>query len=405
MSKSKKRGDSPGKQTLAIRCQLPRSQQREHSVPVYLTSSFVFDDAEYARSLFAREREGNNYGRYHAPNVAEFTNKMASLEEAETGVGFATGMAALFTAIMAHSKSGQKIVASRCLFGSTVQILTRLLPQWGMSCAFVDNTAPMDAWARELDGDTSLCLIETPSNPTLDVTDIAALAEVCRAREVPFLVDNAYGTPFLQNPIGLGADMVMHSATKYIDGQGRSMGGVVVGSKKHLGPLNFMLRHTGPSLSPFNAWLLSKSLEHLQLRMERHCDNAEKLVSCLAAHPKVARVLYPFAADNPGEAVARRQMRRGGGMLSFVVKGATPTERRRNAYAMLDGLKMCSLSANLGDTRTIVTHPSTTTHSSLNEEERERMGIDEGMIRVSVGLEDSEDILADFDDALGAMPA
>ena len=391
------------KQTQAVRRQVKRSAQREHSVPIYLTSSYVFDDAEHARRLFAREQQGNNYGRYHNPNVAEFVAKMVALEGAETGIGFATGMASLFTTIMARTQSGQKVVASRCLFGSTVQILARLLPQWGMSCEFVDNTAPRAAWERALSGNTSLCLIETPSNPTLDIIDIAGLADICRAKKVPLLVDNAYGTPFLQTPIALGADMVMHSATKYIDGQGRCLGGVVVGSKKLLAPLEFMLRHTGPSLSPFNAWLLSKSLEHLQLRMERHCDNAEKLVAYLSQHPAIQRVLYPFAPGNVNRTVAKQQMQRGGAMLSFVLHGKTPELRQQHAHLVIDNFSLCSLSANLGDTRTIVTHPSTTTHSSLTEEERQQMAIDRGLIRVSVGLEDGDDIVADFKQALSKL--
>lgn len=391
------------KQTQAIRRQLARSEQREHSVPIYLTSSYVFDDAEHARRLFAREQQGNNYGRYHNPNVAEFVAKMVALEEAEAGLAFATGMAALFTTILAHTKRDQKVVAARCLFGSTVQILTRLLPQWGMGAIFVDNTAPLTAWERALSGKCSLCLVETPSNPTVEIIDLAGLAAICHAKKVPLLVDNVYATPSLQNPMRLGADMVMHSATKYIDGQGRCLGGLVVGRKPFIEPLEFMLRHTGPSLSPFNAWLLSKSLEHLQLRMERHCDNAERLVAYLDQHPAIQRVLYPFAPTNANAALAKKQMRRGGGMLSFVLHGSSPAQRQQKAQLVLDRLRLCSLSANLGDTRTIVTHPSTTTHSSLTEDERQQMGIDRGLVRVSVGLEDSADLVADFEQALNKL--
>ncbi len=388
------------KQTQAIRCQTKRSSQKEHSVPIYLTSSYVFDDAEHARALFAREQEGNNYGRYHNPNTTEFATKIALLEEAEAGVCFASGMAAIFNSILGHCKSGDKLVASRCLFGSTVQILTRIMPKWGVSHDFVANNASMEEWAAALTEDTTMCIIETPANPTLEVIDIAALAKLCRSRNIILLVDNAYATPFLQCPIALGADMVMHSATKYIDGQGRSLGGVVAGSKALIEPLEFLLRHTGAALSPFNSWLLSKSLEHLDLRMQKHCENALAFAEYLAGHPKVAEVHYPFLSSSPFFELASKQMKGGGGTLSFSLQVDDKSQQRSEAMKVLDGLSMCSLSANLGDTRTIVTHPATTTHSSLKSEERESMGIDDAMIRVSVGLEAIEDIIADFDVAL-----
>lgn len=398
------------KRTQAIRTQLKRSEQREHSVPLYLTSSYVFDSAEYAEALFAGETQGNNYGRYHNPNAREFADKMAILEEAEAGIAFSSGMAALFTAIMAHSRQGDKIVASRCLFGSTVQILTRLLPKWGMKAEFVDNNAPLAEWDKALSEDTSLCLIETPANPTLDLIDIAELAELCNSKsaahnkKIVFLVDNVYATPFLQTPIALGADLVMHSATKYIDGQGRVLGGVVVGSAKLLQPLVFMLRHTGPTLPAFNAWLLSKSLEHLGARVEQHCANALALAEFLESHSAVARVNYPFLPSHPRYELATKQMKHGGGTMSFYLKSAADAEQdKKKAMALLNCLKLCSLSANLGDTRTIVTHPTTTTHSSLSEEERVAMGVYSGLIRVSVGLEDIEDLIADLSQALSRI--
>ena len=398
------------KQTEAIRNQVRRSEEREHSVPIYMTSSFVFDDADHGRALFAGEVQGNNYGRYHNPNAQEFAHKLAVLEEAESGLAFASGMAAIFTAIMAHSRSGDKVVASRCLFGSTVQILTRLLPQWGMTAEFVDNNAPMEEWDKALDGNVSVCIIETPANPTLDVTDIAALAQLCRIKKNGtdtkpiFLVDNAYCTPFLQNPLPLGADLVMHSATKYIDGQGRCLGGVIVGSAELLEPLIFMLRHTGPTLSAFNAWLLSKSLEHLALRMEKHSEYALGLAEYLAAHKKVAQVHYPYLKSHPGYDIAVRQMKQGGGTFSFCLPPTQDADQdRKRAMSLMDKLKLCSLSANLGDTRTIVTHPTTTTHSSLTEEQRLAMGIGGGLIRVSVGLEDPLDIQEDFEQALAQV--
>lgn len=398
------------KKTQAIRAQLERSKENEHSVPIYLTSSYVFDSAEYAQALFAGEVQGNNYGRYHNPNAAEFADKVAILEGAEKGIAFTTGMAALFTAIMAHSQQGDKIVASRCLFGSTVQILTRLLPRWGIEAEFVDNTAPLSEWEKALSKDVSLCLIETPANPTLDLIDIASLAQLCNQKsaaykkKIVFLVDNAYATPFLQTPMSLGADLVMHSATKYIDGQGRVLGGVVVGPNQLIEPLIFMLRHTGPTLSAFNAWLLSKSLEHLGIRMEHHSSNALALAEYLQSHSAVAKVNYPFLPAHPQYELAVKQMEQGGGTMSFYLKPTAGADQdKKKAMALLNHLKLCSLSANLGDTRTIVTHPTTTTHSSLTEEERVAMGIHSGLIRVSVGLEDIDDLKADFSQALSQL--
>ena len=393
------------KQTQAIRCQLERSEQREHSVPIYLTSSYVFDNAEHGRALFAGEMEGNNYGRYSNPNTSEFATKIALLEETEHGVCFATGMAAIFTAIMSHCKSGDKIVASRCLFGSTVQILTKMIPKWGMNATFVDNGATLDAWQKELTDDVAMCIIETPANPTLEIIDISGLAKICRAKKIILMVDNAYATPFLQTPIPLGADLVMHSATKYIDGQGRCLGGVVAGSSAMMEPLEFMLRHAGAAISPFNAWVLSKSLEHLGLRVQKHSDNALIFARYLEQHPKVSKVNYPFLESFPQYDLARQQMSGGGGTLSFSIKSSAKdnAKLRKQAMSVLDALQMCSLSANLGDTRTIVTHPATTTHSSLTEKQRSDMGIDDGLIRVSVGLEDMDDIIADFEEGFDSI--
>lgn len=396
------------KQTQAIRCQLEPSEQKEHSVPIYLTSSYLFDDAEHGRSLFAREQVGNNYGRYCNPNAAELAAKIALLEETEAGICFSSGMAAIFNSIMAHCKSGDKVVASRCLFGSTVQILSRMLPKWGIDANFIDNSAGLDVWENALTTEVAMCIIETPANPTLELIDIAALAEICKAHKIILLVDNAYATPFLQSPITLGADMVMHSATKYIDGQGRCLGGVVAADKSLLEPLEFMLRHAGAAISPFNAWLLSKSIEHLNIRMEKHCANAIAFARFMESHPQVEKVNYPFLESSPYYDLAKSQMTGGGGTLSFSIKPISAnkkdrTKTRKKAMAVLDALEMCSLSANLGDTRTIVTHPATTTHSSLTDDERSSMMIEEGLIRVSVGLEDIEDIIADFDKALVAV--
>ena len=388
--------------TQAIRAQGQRSGEREHSAGIYLTSSYIFDDAEHARALFAREETGNNYGRYHSPNARELADKIALLEKAEAGISFATGMAAIFNSIMGHCEKGDRVIASRCLFGSTVQILTKMLPKWGMSSAFVDTAAPLSEWEKALapaDGaKVKMCIIETPSNPTIEVIDVAGLAKLCTKHKVLLLVDNAYATPCLQRPLELGADLVMHSATKYIDGQGRCLGGVVAGSKKLIEPLEFLLRHAGAAISPFNAWVLSKSLEHLDLRMRKHSENALAFAEFLEQNPKVEQVNYPFLPSSPFHSLATKQMSGGGGTLSFTVKAKD--DQRKAAMQVLDALEVCSLSANLGDTRTIVTHPATTTHSSLTDEQREEMKVPESLIRVSVGLEAIEDIIADFEQAL-----
>jgi O-succinylhomoserine sulfhydrylase len=382
-------------ETLAVRTQAARSPEREHSVPLYLTSSFVFDSAEHARALFADEVEGNIYSRYSNPNADEFVEKLCLLEGAEQGIATASGMAAVFATLGALLSAGDHVVAARALFGSTHQLLTRVLPRWGVTSTYVDATAPAEAWDAAIGPSTKLVFVETPSNPGLEVIDLAALGAVCRARGVPLAVDNCFCTPALQRPIDHGADIVVHSATKFIDGQGRALGGAVVGPARLMADVRYFTRHTGPSISPFNAWVLSKSLETLALRMEKHSANALRVAAQLERHAAVERVRYPFLAGHPQHALARRQMRDGGGVLTLVVRGGIEAARR-----FVDGLELVSHSPNLGDTRSIATHPASTTHSKLTEEERRAVGIAPGLVRVSVGLEHPDDVFADLAQAL-----
>lgn len=387
---------TPRFETAAIRTQAPRSAAREHSVPVFLTSSFVFDDAEQARALFAEEIEGPVYSRYSNPNTDEFVRKLCLLEGAEDGLATASGMAAVYASIAALVKSGDHIVASRSLFGSTHQILTRLLPRWGVTFTYVD--ADDDAgWEGALRPETRLLFVETPSNPGLDVLDLERLGALANARNLPLIVDNCFATPYLQRPLALGASLVVHSATKWIDGQGRVLGGAIVGDRALVAEARFFARHTGPSLSPFNAWVLSKSLETLAVRMDRHCDNALALATHFDGHAALEQVRYPFLASHPRHALARRQMTQGGGIVVLVLRGGYERCRR-----FIDALQLCSHSPNLGDTRTIVTHPTSTTHSKLTEQERQAVGIVPGLVRISVGLEHVSDIISDVEQAIAA---
>ncbi|MFP4090921.1 MAG: trans-sulfuration enzyme family protein [Cyclobacteriaceae bacterium] len=377
-------------ETKAIRIQTERSAQREHSVPIYATSSFIFEDAEQARAMFANEIEGNIYSRYSNPNNDEFVEKLCVLEGAEAGIATASGMAAMFISIASFLKSGDHILASRSLFGSTHQILTQLLPRWGITHTYVDIHQPAQ-WEAQIQPNTRMIFVETPSNPGLDLIDLAWLGKLAEKHKLILNVDNCFATPYLQNPISYGAHIVTHSATKFIDGQGRALGGAVLGSHELIKEVMFMARHTGPAMSPFHGWLLSRSLETLAVRMERHCQSALTLAHWLEEQPEVISVKYPFLKSHPQHELATRQMRLGGGLLTFELKGGLERGSR-----FLDALKMLSLTANLGDTRTIVTHPASTTHSKLTEEERQVVGITPGLIRVSVGLEHPEDIKADI---------
>ncbi len=383
-------------ETDAIRTQVPTSAEREHAVPLYLTSSFVFDSAEQARALFAEELPGNIYSRYSNPNTDEFIAKLCRLEGAEDGVATASGMAAVFASLAGLLSSGDHVVASRALFGSTHQLFTKLLPRWGITSdyAALGDTAQFAALIKP---NTKLIFIETPSNPGLALGDLDALGALARERQITLVVDNCFTTPYLQQPIRHGAHLVVHSATKYMDGQGRTLGGAVVGSAALIKELRFFARHTGPALSPFNAWVLSKSLETLAVRMDRHCANALAVATHFEGHAGVERVRYPFLPSHPQSALAQRQMSQGGGIVVLELTGGLERARR-----FLDALTLVSHSPNLGDTRTIVTHPTSTTHSKLTEEERQAVGIVPGMVRVSVGLEHVADVIADIEQALSS---
>ena len=382
-------------ETLAVRTQAPRGPEREHSVPLFLTSSFVFDSAEQARALFADEEVGNVYSRYSNPNSDELVRKLCALEGAESGIATASGMAAVFATFGALLSAGDHVLAARALFGSTHQLLTRVLPRWGITSSYVDATASAEEWEAALLPTTRMVFVETPSNPGLDLIDMEMLATVCRRRGVLLVVDNCFATPYLQRPLDFGVDLVVHSATKFIDGQGRTLGGAVLGPDSLLAEVRFFARHTGPAISPFNAWVLSKSLETLGVRMDRHSESAMKLARRFEGHAEVEQVRYPFLESHPQHELARRQMRSGGGIVVLVVRGGLERARR-----FLDAVELLSHSPNLGDTRSIVTHPSSTTHSKLSEEERQRVGIVPGLIRISVGLEHPDDIIQDVEQAL-----
>jgi O-succinylhomoserine sulfhydrylase len=383
------------KETRSIRIQTERSSQREHATPLYMTSSFVFEDAEQARAMFADEIQGNIYTRFSNPNTNEFVEKMCMLEELEDGVATASGMAAVFTSIAGLLRSGDHIVSSRAVFGSTHQIFTQILPRWGITTTYVDPS-DSEAWESAIRPETRMLFAETPSNPGLQLTDLAFLGALAEKRGLILNVDNCFATPYVQVPARFGAHIVSHSATKYIDGQGRAVGGVIVGRKDLIKEIRFFARQTGPSMSPFNAWVFSKSLETLSIRMDRHCDSAMKLAQWLQGHPEVESVRYPWLENYPQYELARKQMEKGGGMVAFDIKGGL--ERGRN---FLNSLKICSLTANLGDSRTIVTHPASTTHSKLSPAERLSVAIGDGLIRVSVGLEHIDDIIKDLDQAFG----
>jgi O-succinylhomoserine sulfhydrylase len=381
-------------ETDAIRSQSQRSEFREHSVPLYLTSSFVFEDAEQARALFADEISGNIYTRFSNPNNTELIEKLCLLEGTEDGIATASGMAAMYISMASLLKSGDHVLASRSVFGSTHQILNTLFPRWNISHTYADLSDP-SSWESKIQPNTKMIFVETPSNPALDIIDLEWLGKLAQKHKVILNVDNCFATPYLQNPAKYGAHLVTHSATKYIDGQGRVIGGAVLGTKELIKEVRFFARHTGPSMSPFNAWILSKSLETLAVRMEKHCANALLLAQTLEKNEHVLLVKYPFLPSYPQYALAKKQMRLGGGMVTFEIKGGIDRGRK-----FLNSLKMISHSANLGDTRTIATHPASTTHSKLTDAERAAVGITPGLIRISVGLENMEDILKDIDQAI-----
>jgi O-succinylhomoserine sulfhydrylase len=362
--------------------------------PIYMASGFTFDSAEQARAVYAGEEPGYVYTRWENPNSDELVARMCALEGAEAGLPVASGMAAIFTVLAGLLNSGDHVLAARALFGATHQIMVNILPRWGISHTYADSDAVAD-WAGLFRPETRLCLVETPSNPGLTLVDLASLAVLCRERGVILVVDNTFATPVVQRPIALGADLVVHSTTKFLDGQGRTIGGIIVGDKLLINELVPFFRQTGPALSPFNAWILNQALETLPLRMARHCQNALTLAGWLADQPGVASVRYPFLPSHPQHELARRQMSAGGGIVTFEIEGGLEAGRR-----FLNALQMCDIVANLGDSRTTVTHPAGTTHSGLTEDERRAVGITPSLIRVSVGLEHIDDIIADIRQAL-----
>ncbi len=379
-----------------IRTQTDNKLHREHSTPIFMTSSFTFESAEQARAMFADEEEGNIYTRFTNPNNNEFIDKLCLLEEAQSGIATASGMAAMFSSMAGLLKTGDHVLASRSVFGSTHQMFTQIFPKWGITHTYVDIDKP-ETWEKEITPKTKMIFAETPSNPGLDIIDLDWLGTLAADHDLILNIDNCFATPFLQQPMRHGAHLVTHSATKFIDGQGRTIGGAIVGKEDLIKDIRFFTRHTGPSLSPFNGWLLSKSLETMPVRMEKHCENALKIAEYLEGHEELVSVKYPFLPSHPQQQLAKKQMRYGGALVTFVVAGGF-----ERAVRFLDNLKMLSLTANLGDTRTTVTHPSSTTHSKLTEEEQSRVGIEPGLVRISVGLENVNDILEDIVGALEA---
>jgi O-succinylhomoserine sulfhydrylase len=384
-------------ETLAIRTQTERGKENEHSTPIFATSGFVFDSADDMRQIFADEMPGNVYSRYTNPSVREFENKMALLEGGEDAIATATGMAAIFTTFACLLKQGDHILMSQAVFGSTIKLMENYFQKWGVSYDMINST-DASAWAEAMKDNTKLIYIETPSNPGLQIFDLAALGKICKDRNVVFVVDNCFATPYLQQPLALGADVSIHSATKYIDGQGRVMGGVIVASKVHTKLFDQFMRNAGPTLSPFNAWVLSKSLETLSIRMDKHCENAHNLAHWLENQDLIKKVNYPFLDSHPDVEIAKKQMKLGGGIVTFELKGSIDEGKK-----FLNALNMLSLSANLGDTRTIVTHPASSTHSRLSVDQRNMVGITDSMVRISVGLEHLDDIKADILQALDSI--
>ena len=381
--------------TNAIRIQADKTNEMEHSVPLYLTSSFCFDTAEEMRAAFADESDDNIYSRFSNPNVQEFTDKVCALEGAEAGYATASGMSAVFGSFMALMKSGDHLLACRSLFGSTHNIITKYLSRYGIEYTYVDAGADINEWKKNIKPHTKMIFVESPTNPGLDILDIKALADLAKENKIILNVDNCFATPMAQQPVALGADLVLHSATKWLDGQGRVLGGVIVGKQELIKEIYLFCRNTGPALSPFNAWLLSKSLETLDVRMERHAANAFSIAEKLESHKKIQWLKYPFLPSHPQYEIAKKQMQSGGGIFCFELKGGLEAGKK-----FLDSLKMISMTANLGDTRSIASHPASTTHAKLSEEERQAVGITPGLIRISVGLEHREDVLNDILQAL-----
>ena len=381
-------------ETIAVRSRVKQTQEKENSSPLFLTSSFTFDNAEHMRAAFTEEIQANIYSRFSNPSVKEFEDKMALLEGTETAYATATGMAAVFASFMAFLNAGDHLLSARAIFGSTHTLLTKYLPKWGIEYSYFDGDNPKEI-EKLIRKNTKMLFVESPSNPGLKIFDLEFLGKIAKKHKLLFNVDNCFSTPYLQQPVKYGADIITHSATKFIDGQGRVLGGAVCGKKELIKEIYLFCRNTGPALSPFNAWVLSKSLETLPVRMDRHCENALKLAEHLSKHKEIETVNYPFLSSHPQYKTAKKQMKAGGGIVTFAAKGGY-----ERAKKFMDALQMISLSANLGDARTIVTHPASSTHSKLSEEERKAAGITPGLIRTSVGLEHVDDIISDIEQAL-----
>jgi O-succinylhomoserine sulfhydrylase len=385
----------PHQQTQAIRIQTERTNEMEHSTPMFLTSSFCFDTAEEMRAAFADESDDNIYSRFSNPSVKEFTDKMVALEGAEAGYATASGMSAVSGSFMALLKQGDHLLSCNSIFGSTHTVIAKYLPKFGIEYSYVSANATESDWKAAIRPNTKLIYLETPTNPGLEVLDLAMIGKVAKVNNIIFIVDNCFATPVNQKPIDYGADLVVHSATKWLDGQGRVLGGVLVGKKELVKEIYLFCRSTGPALSPFNAWVLSKSLETLDVRMERHASNALYIAQQLENHPAILTLRYPFLNSHPHHSIAIKQMQNGGGIVCFELKGGL--EAGRN---FLNKLKMLSMTANLGDTRSIASHPASTTHAKLSDTERAAVNITPGLIRISVGLEHKDDILNDILQAL-----
>jgi len=381
------------KETLAIRNQTERTQYLEHSTPLFLTSSFVFEDAEDMRASFAEEKDRNIYSRFSNPNVSEFIEKMVLLENAEDGVGFATGMAAVYNTLVTFLNSGDHIVSASSVFGSTHTLFTKYLPKWNIETTYFNISEP-ETIESKIKSNTKILFVETPTNPGVEIIDLEFLGDLAKKHNLLLIVDNTFATPIIQNPIDFGAHLVIHSATKLIDGQGRALGGVTVGSKELIREIYLFSRNTGPSLAPFNAWIFSKSLETLSIRVEKHSENALKVAQFLESHPAVSSVKYPFLPSHPQYQIAKKQMKLGGNIIAFELNGGKDAGKK-----FIDCIKLFSISANLGDTRTIVTHPATSTHSKLNATELAEANLTEGLIRISVGLEHIDDIITELNTA------
>ena len=384
-------------ETKAIRTQMERSKFLEHSTPLYLTSSFIFEDAEDMRASFSEEKERNIYSRFTNPNTSEFVQKVADMEGAEDGVSFATGMGAIYGTFAALLNSGDHIVSARSIFGSTHTLFTKYFPKWNIETSYFKVEEP-ETIASLIKPNTKILYAETPTNPGVDILDLEYLGKIATKHNLILIIDNCFATPYLQQPVQYGADLVIHSATKLIDGQGRVLGGVTVGNADLIREIYLFARNTGSALSPFNAWILSKSMETLPVRVDRHCESALKIATLLEKHPKINWVKYPFLKSHPQYELAKKQMSQGGNIIAIEIKGGIEAGR-----SFLNSIKMLSLSSNLGDSRSIVTHPASTTHSKLSEPDRLEVGITDGMIRLSVGLEHFEDINDDLNQALDTL--